>query len=133
MSGLRGEALRFTVVGAAATAVHAVAGVALLHAGLAPLTATTLAFLVAFQASLHGHRRWSFRGRAAPRARSASRFAIVALAGLGANALLLGVLTRYAPPDVALPVACAIVAGATFVLSRAWAFAAPRSSGGEAR
>lgn len=131
MSGLRGEALRFALVGAAATAAHAAAGVALLHAGLAPLPATALAFLLAFQISLQGHRRWTFRDRAAPGARATPRFAAVALAGLGANALLLSALSRHVSPDLALPAACLIVAAMTFVLSRAWVFASARPAKGK--
>ena len=128
MTGLRGEALRFAVVGAAATAVHAAAGVALLHAGVAPVAATALAFLLAFQVSLHGHRRWTFRARATPTARATPRFALVALAGLAANALLVATLARHVRPDLALPVACLAVAGATFLLSRLWVFARPRAA-----
>jgi putative flippase GtrA len=118
--------MRFALVGAAATVVHAGIGIALLRVGLAPLAATTLAFLVAFQVSLQGHRRWTFRQRASPRARTARRLVVVALAGLGANAVLLDVLTRYIPAELALPAACLMVAGATFAVSRAWVFASVR-------
>jgi putative flippase GtrA len=131
MRHLRGEAMRFALVGAAATAVHATAGVVLLHAGIAPLAATALAFLLAFQVSLQGHRRWTFRDRAVPGARTAPRFALVALAGLGANALLLSVLARLVRPDIALPAACLIVAAMTFALSRAWVFATIRPAKGK--
>jgi putative flippase GtrA len=62
-------------------------------------------------------------------ARATPRFAAVALAGLGADTLLLSALARFIRPGVALPVACLIVAAMTFVLSRAWAFASARPAG----
>jgi putative flippase GtrA len=62
-------------------------------------------------------------------ARATPRFAAVALAGLGANTLLLSALARFIRPDVALPVACLVVAAMTFALSRAWAFASARPAG----
>lgn len=125
MTTLGGEALRFAAVGTAATALHAAVGVTLIRLGLAPVAATVLAFAVAFQLSLVGHLRWSFRGRRANAATAAPRFLIVSLAGLAANTGLLMALLPVLPAQVALLAATMAAAGATFVLSRAWAFASP--------
>lgn len=115
----------FVIVGCAAAATHwlvVVACVAL--AGMIPLVANVVGWLVSFWVSLAGHYRLTFRHQHAPFMRAARRFFLVSALGFSVNeaayAVLLGVTSiRY---DVLLALVLAGVAGMTFILGRFWAF-----------
>ncbi|CAM5787516.1 GtrA family protein [Castellaniella caeni] len=115
----------FVIVGCAAAATHwavAVACVAL--AGLAPLLANLVGWLVAFGVSFTGHYRLTFRHQHAPLLRSALRFFAVSALGFVVNeaayATLLRLTTiRY---DLLLALVLIGIAGMTFILGRYWAF-----------
>lgn len=128
-----GEALRFGVVGAAATATHAAAYLGWGYAGVPPMAANLLAFCIAVIVSFVGHSFWTFpqarkKGRRAG-LESFARFAAVALCGLALNTLSVYVVVRV----LGLPSAYAAIPMLTavplilFLLSRSWAFAPERS------
>ena len=117
----------FGVVGVSAMLVHlATVALVLVPLGVPPLLANCAGFLVAFQVSHAGHRRFTFQdGSESASLSSAStsrlRFFGVALASFGINELLL----RYTTLDyrLALALVLVLVAALTFVLARNWAFA----------
>jgi len=115
----------FIVVGCAAAAVHwTVATACVAWAGLAPLWANVLGWLVAFGVSFGGHHHFSFRGHGNPLGAAARRFFAISAGGFAVNesayALLLHWTTlRY---DLLLAAVLVGVAGLTYVLSRHWAF-----------
>lgn len=117
-------ASRFALVGLLATAVHlAVAGAWLALAPATPeLLANLAAFAVAFQVSLVGHRRYSFRQRG-----DAGKFLAVALGGFALNTGLLGALLAAGPIDgfAAIAISTLTVPVLTYLASRFWAFRAP--------
>jgi putative flippase GtrA len=121
----------FGVVGVSAMLVHlATVALVLVPLGVPPLLANCAGFLVAFQVSHAGHRRFTFQdGRESASLSSAStsrlRFFGVALASFGINELLYALLLRYTTLDyrLALALVLVLVAALTFVLARNWAFA----------
>ena len=120
--------LAFGLVGLTSTLVHVSVGLSLVGAGLAdPLTANFLAFCVAFGVSYVGHRRWSFASKAAHR-RSLPRFLAVALFALALNQAIVWVLVKEAGISYArtLIILVTLVPALTYLLSRFWAFRAPR-------
>ncbi len=115
----------FIVVGCAAAAVHwsvATASVAL--AGLAPLQANVLGWLVAFVVSFSGHHFLSFRGHGNALERAALRFFAISAGGFAVNEALYALLLHWtrARYDLLLALVLVAVAGATYLLSRHWAF-----------
>lgn len=126
------QVLRFSFVGAAATLIHLLVGVTLIHAGWVPALANAAAFCVAFFVSFAGHFGYTFSGQSVSVSASLMRFVALALAGFTANeAILAGTLAGHLlPPAVALVLSTGLVALASFVLCRRWAFAAPVGPGG---
>ena len=117
--------LRFVLIGTAAAATHfAVVWAVVAAAGLPPLVANVIGWVVAFAVSFGGHFAWTFADQQAPIMQAMQRFAAVSLAGFVVNeslyALLLhgGVLGYRS----ALVVVLLMVAVMTYVLSRFWAF-----------
>ena len=82
--------IRFATVGGAATAIHATVAL-LLHyqAGLAALTANTVAFISAWGVSYLANWAWTFEGASAHRS-AAPRFLAISLSGFVLNQSLLG-------------------------------------------
>jgi putative flippase GtrA len=125
MKQLIGQLSWFAVVGCMASVVHWLSVVALVgFAGLAPLAANVMGWLVAFGVSFSGHHRLTFRRHNAPAWRAARRFFLVSATGFAVNeisyAYLLHATTiRY---DVLLAGVLIVIAGFTFVLGRFWAF-----------
>ena len=115
----------FIIVGCAAAATHWLVVVACVSlAGLVPLTANVVGWLVAFCVSFTGHYRLTFRHQHAPLLRAAVRFFLVSMLGFAVNeaayATLLQLTTiRY---DVLLALVLIGIAGMTFILGRYWAF-----------
>jgi putative flippase GtrA len=122
--GAFGQLVRFGIVGMAATLTHT--GVfwllwgplALYHA-----PANILAFLVAFEVSFWGHRRWSF---AAGTRRRGTRWRLFAVALLGLGLNMAWGWVAFDLMHAGLPAFVALQIGLTpaivFVLSRLWVF-----------
>ncbi len=117
--------LWFGVVGVSAMLVHlGSVALVLVPLGLPPLVANVLAFLLAFQVSHAGHRRFTFRADA-PASQSRLRFFAVASGSFALNELMYAGLLQYTALDyrVALAIVLVAVAMLTFFLARHWAFA----------
>ena len=135
---MRRHAIRFGLVGGAATAVHLFCGLTLIQFGLAPLWANAIAFLIAFMISFLGHFAYSFSDQRIDLLTSLMRFALIAISGFALNeAFLLMLVTQISVvPALALGVTTATAAVFTFYLSRTWAFRMqanhfPTTSGGK--
>ena len=119
--------LQFVLVGGAAATTHLLVVGLLVHfAGMAPLAANVLGFLVAFVVSYHGHARFTFvqaqaRGRAV-----AARYFAVACLSFVVNELLYAIALRWLGWNylLSLFLVLLVVAVGTFVLSKFWAFKA---------
>ncbi|HAA46080.1 MAG: GtrA-like protein [Halomonas sp. 54_146] len=125
MKRLVGEAgmlARFGGVGVIATLVHlSVAAVAfIVWPTISPFLANLMAFIVAFQISFWGHRRFTFRkdGRA-------YRFFLLALGGFALNNGVLAALLIASSVDgiFAIVIATFTVPLLMYVAARFWAFA----------
>ena len=117
---------RFIAVGVLSAAVHFCAVVvAVEQAWLAPLWANLAGWLLAVGFSYGGHRRWTFADQAAPGVRSAARFFALSAAGFAINEIAYALLLRHGGLgyQAALAIVLLGVAGITYLLSRAWAFA----------
>jgi putative flippase GtrA len=128
--GERLRLMRFGIIGLTAAAIHYWSVVALVElAGAAPLHANVGGFAIAFWCSYFGHRHWTFADRhGIDAARSFFRFLATALLGFLLNQCLFYLLLTYLrlPYFVALAIAVCVVALLTYLLSRIWAFRAPR-------
>lgn len=121
------QLLQFVLVGGAAAATHlAVVGGLVSLTGMAPLAANVLAFLVAFVVSYNGHALLTFarvpvRGWAV-----AARFFAVACLSFALNELLYAVALYWLHWNYlwSLAAVLVLVAVATFLLSKFWAFKA---------
>lgn len=122
--------MRFIVVGTSAAAVHwAVVRCAVEWFGLVPLVANVLGWMIAFSVSFSGHRLWTFSDTTSlDTGQSLGRFLIVSLTGFMINEATYAVLLQFGwlPYDLTLAVVLVLVAGGTFVVSRAWAFRSAR-------
>jgi putative flippase GtrA len=122
------SAFWFIGVGIAATLVHFSVVVGLVsHALASPLAANVVAWGVAFMVSFLGHWRLSFATQQAPARRAVGRFFLVSAAAFALNQLAYWLLLRAGwNYGVALAAVLAMVALATYLVSRHWAFAARR-------
>ena len=127
LQGLVSEAsitLRFGVVGIAATLTHASVVTAIIEAStLEPRIANAIAFAVAFIVSFNGHFHWTF-SKEAPAKRALWRFFVIALAGFGANTIVLSMLLaqNVLPESIAALVSILAVPVTTFLAARLWGF-----------
>ncbi|MGB3288386.1 MAG: GtrA family protein [Burkholderiaceae bacterium] len=115
----------FIAVGCAAAATHWLVVVAVVSAaGLAPLAANVIGWLVAFCVSFAGHYLLTFRHHQAPLAQAARRFFAVSALGFAVNELAYAWLLRATdlPYDLLLALILIAIAGMTFILGRLWAF-----------
>ncbi len=126
---LAGQAVKFGLVGGAATFVHVavfLALVELLHAD--PLLANAGAFLVAFAVSFTGHFWWTFHPGAGLRPRpwgsALRRFVGVACTGFALNTAAVFLVTDVLRINYAYAVAfmLTVVPLCLFLMSRLWAF-----------
>ncbi len=122
MKGEVGMLARFGGVGVVATLVHlGVAGLAfMVWPTISPFLANLMAFVVAFQVSFWGHRRFTFR-----RSGSAHRFFVLALSGFALNNGVLATLLGLSSLNgfVAITVATFAVPLLMYIAARFWAFA----------
>ena len=115
----------FIVVGCAAAAVHWCVATSLVAlAGWPPLRANVAGWLVALGVSFTGHHRLSFRGHGSSIGRAGLRFFMISAGGFLVNESAYALLLRWtsARYDVLLAMVLVGVAGATYLLSRHWAF-----------
>jgi len=118
------EFVRFAVVGALATTIHAAVFALLVEATpLDPVVATAIAFVVAFAAGFALNRSWTFGSRADPIAQL-PRYLAVQLVGLALNAAIMAfaVHVQRWSPYAGLGLAIVLVPPVTFALARGWAF-----------
>ena len=115
----------FIVVGCAAAAVHWCAAVAVVTwAHWPPLAANVAGWLAAVGVSFTGHHLLSFRGHGASVARAARRFFCISGGGFLVNEMAYAALLHWTGQryDLLLALVLVLVAGATYLLSRHWAF-----------
>jgi len=129
---LSGQALRFALVGAAATCTHYL--VALISAIYVDLYgANLLGYLVAVAISYLGHQRFSFRVAAKDisHQRQLPRFVAGSLGGLALSYLLLALMRGFfgAPNWLSLAVATGLVPVYAFLLNKLWVFRATAQQG----
>lgn len=121
------QLLQFALVGAAAAATHlGVVGLLVAWAGMAPLTANVLAFVLAFTVSYHGHALLTFHRAHASGWAVAARFFAVACLSFVANELLYALALHWLHWHYLWSLAgvLVLVAAVTFVLGKFWAFKA---------
>jgi putative flippase GtrA len=121
----------FGVVGISALLVHfLLVSVILVPAGLAPLIANILGFLLAFQVSYWGHRRLTFQAGHIAHRQALPRFFAVSCLSFCVNEALYFSLLHYTSLDyrAALLLVLFTVAALTFVLGKLWAFAGATAS-----
>ena len=114
---------RFGMVGVVATAVHATVGLGLeIGAGAHPFWANLIAFSCALGVSFLGQMKLTFPDRVADGS-AFTRFAAVALLGLGLNQLIVWVVTSQLgrPYWLALTIILFTVPVVTFVMLKFWA------------
>lgn len=113
-------------MGCAAAVVHLAVVVTLVsQAGMTPLASNVCGWLLALGLSFAGHHGLSFRRHGSPMRRAAARFFIISAAGFLLNEAAYAVLLRWSALryDLGLALVLVAVAGATYWLSRHWAFA----------
>jgi len=118
--------VRFAVVGAIATAIHAAVFSLLIESTrIDPVAATVVAFAVAFAAGFVLNRRWTFGSRADPVAQL-PRYLVAQLAGLALSAAIMYVAVHVQrwSPYAGLALSIVLVPPVTFALSRWWVFRA---------
>jgi len=122
------QGLQFMMVGGAAAATHlAVVGLAVTLAGMPPLAANVVAFLVAFVVSYQGHALLTFARAQARGWAVVARYFAVASLSFAVNELLYYVALHWLHWHYlwSLFGVLVLVAVGTFVLSKFWAFKAP--------
>ena len=117
-------AIRFALVGCAATAVHIFVLWTLLSNTLLPvLIANAIAFLSAFGFSFTGNYLWTFGAPGAP-SQALQRFFLVSICAFILNSLLLAIALKLgwsSEPTAAISVAL-VMPIITFFCGRLWAF-----------
>lgn len=117
--------LRFIAVGCTAAAVHWLVVVMLVErAGLPPLGANVLGWLVAFAVSFAGHHHLTFRGHGVPVGASARRFFLLSAFGFALNETTYALALHLSQLgyQLLLGAVLVLVAGITWLLSRLWVF-----------
>nr|WP_230681281.1 GtrA family protein [Paracidovorax cattleyae] len=119
------QELQFVLVGGAAATTHLAVAVSLVAlAGMAPLAANVLAFLVAFSVSYNGHALLTFSSARAKGPAVVARYFAVASLSFAANELLYFVALHALDWHYAwsLVGVLLLVATGTFLMSKFWAF-----------
>jgi len=120
--------IKYGVVGASNTVLTFAVYSGLVTAGLHYLIAVVIGYLIGSLNSYVLNRHWTFRARDIAHTQAGSRFAVVQVAAIGANVVLLYVFVHKL--EVAKIPAQAIltlpVLAVTFFVNRWWSFARPR-------
>ncbi|RMC99137.1 GtrA family protein [Aquitalea palustris] len=122
---MKRELFWFGVVGVSAMLAHFLLVACLLvPAGLPPLLANIVAFLLAFQISYWGHRHKTFEAGHVPHRQALPRFFMVSCLSFALNEAMYFLLLHFTALDyrIALLIVLGSVAVFTFVLSKLWAF-----------
>lgn len=115
---------RFGIIGVLATTTHiGIVWVLIASAGLHPLLANVLAFLVAFMVSFSGHYYWTFVSRVSRR-QAIKRFFLISGSAFVVNNVVLVALLKdeQIAPLLATISAVFVIPVITYVLGRLWAF-----------
>ncbi|MGH8505805.1 MAG: GtrA family protein [Stenotrophobium sp.] len=126
---LRGQILRFGIVGLVATTIHAtVYSILCARYSMDALLATACAFSCAFGISFFGHRYWTFAHNGSGFSASLLRFLCTSLLGLCSNAYIAWQLVdrMHLPASTALIGVVFLTPLLVFVLARFWVFALPK-------
>jgi putative flippase GtrA len=117
-------ALKFSIVGIAATILHLLIALSLVaYYGVYPLVANFIAFLCAFMVSFLGNFHWTFHVAIDQRIALAKFFAVTLVAFVVNNVLLMVLLNATSlPKQWAVVVAAMVVPLVTFISSRLWVF-----------
>jgi putative flippase GtrA len=130
-SGIASIASRFAAVGVATSLLYLLAGYALVEfAGIAPLWATSLAFVLVITVNYVSHYHWTFGSTVGHRV-AIARFVVASAGGLILNMLLVDILTSklgFASSASQLAVIVVVTAW-NFCLNFLWVFASRRTSG----
>lgn len=122
-----GRLSRFLVIGVLAAGVHWSVVVGLVEGWRwQPWLANPVGWIVAFGVSLVGHHRWTFADRTVPWGRAAWRHFVLSSSGFCINELayVLALRQGYLSYQWALVGVLLMVAAVTYLLGKAWAFAA---------
>ncbi|MBD9634228.1 MULTISPECIES: GtrA family protein [Pseudomonadaceae] len=117
-------ALRFGIIGIAATALHiGVVWVLVGNTQLPALLANLIAFLCAFVLSFTGNYIWTFSAPGSP-GKAMRRFFLISLSAFLANSTLLAAIlaSGWLSPRLAAVASASVVPGITFLASRLWGF-----------
>ena len=127
---MRGEAVRFGVVGLLQNALNVAAFALLTGVGVEYRVAAVLAALAALLASFLLNRAWTFPGRETPFHHQGARYALVFASAVALGVVLLTFFVEVAGlPEVPAQVASIlVVAPLSFLVQRAWVFRAPQRS-----
>lgn len=115
---------RFGVVGLTAAAIHffTVVGIVQWFA-VKPLLANVVGFIVSFQMSYWGHRKWTFGDTVTLHRVAFSRLLVVQMVNFTANeSLFFLFLTLHLPYQVALLIVLTVLPVFTFLGSKFWVF-----------
>ncbi|WP_422617302.1 GtrA family protein [Rhodoferax sp.] len=121
-------AARFGFVGIFSTSIHIMTVWLLLdESRMTPISANTLAFLIAFGFSFGGNYLWTFRSPGSPR-RAIFRFFLIAASAFAANTLILAFLVHegWFSPVVSAVLSASVVPVISFSASRFWCFSAKK-------
>src|SRR5436309_12619923 len=115
---------KFCVVGAVGYLINLAVYDALLHKGVHYLLAASCSFLVAVTSNYTWNRLWTFRELRGHVGIQGMRFFVVSVVALGANLLVLHLLTAYGGVDklAAEAVALVLVSPLNFVGNKLWSF-----------
>jgi putative flippase GtrA len=115
---------RYSLVGAIGTAVQYAILISLVRAGLAPaIVASSVGAIAGALVNYYLNSRWTFASTRAHE-QALPRFAAIALAGIGLNAIVMAGMLTYVGAHylVAQFVATGVVLVAGFVANRTWTF-----------
>jgi len=124
-SKTRGQLVRFLTAGAAASLVTVLTYLGLVAAGVAPMIANLLSFLLHVTISFLLHSRWSFGGWGGDERAAGWRYLVTMLANLAMNSAWVWLLvTRLQLPGwtPVIPM-LTLTPAMSFVFSRIWVFA----------
>jgi putative flippase GtrA len=118
------QIMRFGTVGLTAATIHFTIVVSLVQlAGMRPLIANVFAFLVSFQVSYWGHRKWTFSDTVELHRVAFSKLLLVQLINFVLNEFLFYVfLSLHIPYPIALLMVFAALPVFTFISNKWWVF-----------
>lgn len=118
------QIVRFGVVGLIAAGIHFTTVVSVVQlTGMKPLLANVFGFMVSFQMSYWGHRKWTFHETETLHREALPKLLCVQLINFAANESLFYVfLSLHLPYPVALLIVLTVLPVFTFISSKWWVF-----------